>query len=207
MAKEIIEIKDEESPPKRNQSTAKPKRDKKSSNTQSQIKKLNHSIKEKVKENQKITEERDELHDKYLRSLAEMDNFRKRVKKEKEEFRNFVLREFLLELLQISDNLERALNSQSPSENDASILSGVEMIYKQLQDLLKKYYVEEIVAHGKPFDPAFHQAISKEEDLDVSEPTVQEVYQKGFLYNKKLLRPAFVKVAVPKEEGNPEEEE
>ncbi len=207
MAKEIIEIKDKESPPKRNQSKSKPKGDKRSSQAQSQIKKINHSLKEKQKENQKLTEERDELHDKYLRSLAEMDNFRKRVTKEKEEFRIFVLGEFLLELLQISDNLERALNSQSPSENDTSILSGVEMIFKQLQDLLKKYNVEEIIAQDKPFDPTFHQAISKEEDSDVSEPTVLEVYQKGFLYNNKLLRPAFVKVAVPKEEEEPEEED
>ena len=110
------------------------------------------------------------------------------------------------------DNLERALKAKTPSEkkgsvvnllgsdDEKSIISGVEMIYKQLLDLIKKNNVLEIDALGKPFDPNLHQALSKEEREDVSEPIVLEVYQKGYMYNDKLLRPTLAKVAIPKEE-------
>lgn len=206
MAKEIIEIKDDNNTETPKSPKSKPRGDKKHASNQSQIKKLQQSLKEKEEETQKLIHERDELHDKYLRTLAEMDNFHKRMKKEREEFRNFVLGEFLLELLQIYDNLERALNAPLKSKNDTSILSGVEMIFKQLKDLLQKFNVQEIDADGKPFDPTVHQAISKEEDPDVDEEIVVEVYQKGFLYNKKLLRPAFVKVAIPTQEERDTEE-
>ena len=175
-------------------------------------KKLQKKIKEQKEILEKVTKERDELEDKYLRSLAEMDNFRKRVKKEKEEFRKYVLGDFILMLLEVVDNLERALKAKATSkkneqvlnmavsEDEKSIISGVEMIYKQLMDLLKKNNVEEIDAVGKVFDPTIHQALSKEEREQVTELIVLEVYQKGFKYNGKLLRPTLAKVAVPKEE-------
>jgi len=140
--------------------------------------------------------ERDEFKDKYLRGLAEMDNFRKRMKKEREEFQKYVLTEILLDLLQIYDNLERALKAKT-SEHDKGIVSGVEIIRKQFLDLLKKYQVLEIDALGQHFDPAFHEALSKEERPGISKPVVVEVYQKGFIYHEKLLRPALTKVAVP----------
>ncbi len=140
--------------------------------------------------------EREEFKDKYLRGLAEMDNFRKRMKKEREDFQKYVLTEVLLDLLQIYDNLERALKAKT-SELDKGIVSGVEMIRKQFLDLLKKHQVLEIDALGRHFDPAFHEALSKEEREGISKPVVVEVYQKGFIYNDKLLRPALTKVAVP----------
>jgi len=71
------------------------------------------------------------------------------------------------------------------------------MTYKQLYELLKKYNTIEIESLGKPFNPNFHQALSKEERDDIKEPIVVGVYQKGFMYNDKLLRPTLVKVAVP----------
>ena len=182
-------------------------------------KKLQKKIKEQKEILEKVTKERDELEDKYLRSLAEMDNFRKRVKKEKEEFRKYVLGDFILMLLEVVDNLERALKAKTTSgknkpvlnmavsEDEKSIISGVEMIYKQLMDLLKKNNLEEIDALGKIFDPTIHQALSKEEREQVTEPVVLGVYQKGFMYNDKLLRPTLVKVAVHKEKkGEPAEE-
>jgi molecular chaperone GrpE len=144
----------------------------------------------------KCAAERDEFKDKYLRGLAEMDNFRKRMKKEREDFQKYVLTEILLDLLQIYDNLERALKART-AELDKGIVSGVEMIRKQFLDLLKKNQVLEIDALGKHFDPAFHEALSKEERPGISQPVVVEVYQKGFIYNDKLLRPALTKVAVP----------
>lgn len=175
-------------------------------------KKLQKRLKEQKELLEKVIIERNEIEDKYLRSLAEMDNFRKRVIKEKEEFRKYALGDFILALLEVVDNLERALKAKTPSEknevvlnvavseDEKSIISGVEMIYKQLMDLLKKNNVEEIDALGKVFDPTIHQALSKEEKEHINELVVLEVYQKGFKYNGKLLRPTLAKVAVPKEE-------
>lgn len=152
----------------------------------------------------KIAKERDEYKDKYLRNLAEIDNFRKRVRKEKEDFQKFALTEFLIDMLPVVDNLERALKAKESAglaaNDEYSILSGVEMIYKQLIELLKKYNVAEIQSLNKVFDPNIHQALSKEEKEGIDKPTIIEVYQKGFMYNNKLLRPALTKVAIPVEE-------
>ena len=155
-----------------------------------------HKIPESEDILKKATAERDEFKDKYLRGLAEIDNFRKRMKKEKDDFQRYVLTEFLLDLLQIYDNLERALKVKSV-ETEKSIVSGVEMIRRQFLDLLKKNQVLEIDALGKPFDPAFHEALSKEEREGISKPVVVEIYQKGFTYNDKLLRPVLTRVAIP----------
>lgn len=195
---------------------------KKSTKKRPSTKKLQNEVDEYQKKLEAALEERDDFKDKYLRNLAEIDNFRKRVKKEKEDYQKYVLGEFLLDLLQVYDNLERALKAKTPSEknesvlsllkddDEKSIISGVEMIYKQFTDLLKKYKVIEIQAQGKPFDPNLHQALSKEESEDVEEPTVTEVYQKGFMYNEKLLKPSLVKVAIPmakKPDPQPETED
>ncbi len=178
-------------------------------------KKLQHQVEEMEKNIEALSNERDEFKDKYLRNMAEIDNFRKRVKKEKEEYQKYVLSEFLLDLLQVYDNLDRALKAKTPAEkkesvltllideDEKSIVSGVEMIFKQFNDLLKKYNVIEIVALNKPFDPNLHQALSKDESETVSEPTVTEVYQKGFIYQGKLLKPSLVKVVIPKEKEKP----
>ncbi|UCH97399.1 MAG: nucleotide exchange factor GrpE [Candidatus Aminicenantes bacterium] len=183
------------------------------------IKKIQKELKDKEELLEEMKKERDEYKDKYLRNLAEIDNFRKRVKKEKEEYQKYVLSEFLLELLQVYDNLERALKAKTPSQkkesvlnllvsnDEQSIISGVGMIYKQFSDLLKKYRVVEIDALGKPFDPNIHQALSKEEKAGITDPVVVEEYQKGFMYNDKLLKPTLVKVAIPKEEEEEEEKE
>jgi molecular chaperone GrpE len=183
------------------------------------IKQLQKELKEKEALLEGLKEERDEYKDKFLRNLAEIDNFRKRVKKEKEDFQKYVLSEFLFDLLQVYDNLERALKARTPSqkngsvltllvsEDEKSIISGVQMIYKQFTDLLKRYNVVEIDALGKHFDPNVHQALSKEEREGITEPTVVEEYQKGFMYNDKLLKPTLVKVAIPKEKEEEEAEE
>lgn len=167
-------------------------------------KKTHHKTHELEENLQKVAAERDDLKDKYLRGLAEIDNFRKRVKKEKEEFQKYVLSEFFIDLLQIYDNLERALKAKNV-DNEKGIIAGVEIIRKQLLDLLKKYHVLEIDALGKPFDPLFHEALSKEERPDITQPVVVEIYQKGFTYNDKLLRPVLTKVAIPGENENNQE--
>jgi molecular chaperone GrpE len=162
-------------------------------------KKLLSKIADQEKVLKAIMGERDDYKDKFLRNLAEIDNFRKRMKKEKDDFKKYILGDFLSSLLDVVDNIERALKSRADNTEDKSIITGVEMIYKQLMELLRKNNVVEIDAMGQAFDPNLHQALSKEEMPDVLEPTVIEVYQKGFIYNEKLLRPALTKVAIPVE--------
>lgn len=169
------------------------------------LKKLQTKIKVQEKIIEKLMAERNDLKDKYLRNLAEVDNFRKRMQKEKEEYRKYFLSDFLKELLVVIDNLERALNVKNNDTGDGSIISGVEMIYKQFLDILKKNNVHEIDALNKPFDPNIHQALSKSEQEGVTEAIVAEIYQKGFMYNGKLLRPVLAKVAIPPEKDKTEE--
>lgn len=155
----------------------------------------------------KVVKERDEFKDKYLRSLAEVDNFRKRVNREKEDYYKYALGDFVLALLPIFDNLERALNHKDRKNEEQSIISGVEIIYRQLIDLLKKHHIVEIDALGKPFDPNIHQALSKVEKEGIEEAMVIEVYQKGYTIHGKLLRPSLTKVAVPKTDRGSESRE
>jgi molecular chaperone GrpE len=154
-----------------------------------ELKKRDHEIKELKREIQ-------ELKDKYLRLAAEMDNQRKRLDREKSDHFQFALTEVLREMLGVYDNFERALRSPEPTENPA-LLEGIGLIAKQYLDLLRKRGVVEIEAAGKPFDPSVHQAVMTGESADVAEPVVGEVFQKGYLLNDRLLRPALVKVIVP----------
>ena len=175
----------------------------------SQVRKSTAKLKVQEKIIEKLTTERDEFKDKLLRNMAEIDNFRKRVKKEKDEHQKYALGDFLKELLVITDNLERALKVKEGESTENSIISGVEMIYRQLMEILNKNGVKEIDAMNKSFDPNIHQALSKEEVDFVSGPTIIEVYQKGFMYNKKLLRPTLAKVAIqtePDKDNNNQEE-
>ncbi len=139
-----------------------------------------------------------EMQDKYLRASADFDNFRKRVAKEKEELVVITSQKLLVELLDVKDHLELAL-SHASSESDVKVLKeGVSLTLKQLQKFLEKCRVEEIDPRGHLFDPAYHEAI-QEEATDQQKPgTVVTVYQKGYLFQGKLLRPARVTVASEK---------
>ena len=191
-------VPDEPEAPKEGKKEAQPRKAAKTEGKKTAAQKLQQQLNKQEEIIQLVVQERDEFKDKYLRNLAEIDNFRKRIKKEKDEFQKFILGEFLIELLPVIDNLERALKtSHQPESNEKSIISGVEMIYKQLIDLLKKHGITEIESLNQPFDPKFHQALSKEEKEGISAPVIAEVYQKGYLYHDKLLRPTLVKVAIP----------
>jgi len=126
-----------------------------------------------------------------------MENLRKRLEREKDEFYQYALSELLIELFDVLDNLERALETQSKG-NGKSFREGIEMIYKQYQDLLMKQGVKPIEIKEKKFDPHLHQAFMTEESEDVEEPEVAEELQKGYTLHNRLLRPALVKVLVPK---------
>jgi molecular chaperone GrpE len=170
-------------------------------------KKLEEKLKTQDEIIRRVVKERDEFKDKYLRNLAEVDNFRKRMNKEKEDYHKFALGEFVLALLPIIDNLERALNHKDKKESEQSIISGVEITFKQMIELLKKHNIVEIDALGKPFDPNIHQALSKVEKKNIEEAVVVEVYQKGYTLHGKLLRPSLTKVAVPQKKQESESKE
>ncbi len=146
---------------------------------------------------EKLRNEASECRDKMLRTLAETDNLRKRLEKEKRDYCDFANKEFMSDLLPVLDNFDRALAAVDPAsrgESDPYRL-GIEMIYKQLEEVLKSRGLEEIKALGEKFDPFFHEAVQEEETDDYPDGTILEVLLKGYLFRGKLLRAAVVKVS------------
>jgi molecular chaperone GrpE len=173
---------------------------KKEKTLEKKIEELNKKILAKKKEIRKLKKENKELNDKYLRKLADFENLRKRFEREKNEYYQYALSEFIKELLNVVDNFERALKDSSQG-NGEGFKKGVELIYKQLLDILLKVGVKPIDTRNKEFDPRYHQALSKEESEEVSNPIIGEEFQKGYLLYNRLLRPALVKVIIPKKSG------
>lgn len=149
-------------------------------------------------ESRESAETRD-LKDRYLRSLADFENFRKRAEREKSDFYKYALSGVLRELLPVLDNFDRALEQ---AEGGDDFHKGVLLIYKQLFSVLQKYGLRPIQDSNVPFDPAVHEAVVSEEDPSVPSHTVVAVLQKGYFLHDRVLRPAMVKVAV----GGPEEQ-
>jgi molecular chaperone GrpE len=162
------------------------------------LKKKDHDIKNLRKEVEELKTELRDLKDKYLRAAAEMDNQRKRLEREKNDFYQFALAELLKELLAVLDNLDRALKSKDGRTDVQRLHEGIELIRKQFMDLLAKRGVTPLDADKKKFDPSVHQAVLTEESDAVTEPEVGEILQTGYRLNERLLRPALVKVVVPK---------
>jgi len=141
---------------------------------------------------QKLKAERDSLLDRLARAQAEFENARRRAAKEQQDFRDFASVEVIKSLLPVIDNFERALQSKSDA---AEFRSGIELIYKQLQDVLAKLGVRPIAAKGEQFDPHVHEAIEMVETRDAADHEVLEEWQRGYKYKDRLVRPAMVKVA------------
>lgn len=135
-------------------------------------------------------------YDRLLRVSAEFDNYKKRAVREADEFRKFANEALLKDLLHVVDNLERAIDSTSESGDvNACVVEGVCMTRDEIIKIFSKYGVTPVEAVGKPFDPAYHQAIMQEETDAHPENTVVSEMQKGYLLHDRLLRPAMVVVA------------
>jgi molecular chaperone GrpE len=132
-------------------------------------------------------------HDRYIRTLADFENFRKRMEREKADFFKYALGSTLKDLLPVLDNFDRALEH---AEEMDDFHKGVALIYKQLFDVLQRHGVKPIDQNGVRFDPNIHEAVVREEDPSVPNHTVVAVLQKGYFLHDRLLRPALVKVAV-----------
>jgi molecular chaperone GrpE len=141
-----------------------------------------------------LQQERDALQDRLLRTAAEFDNYRKRIDRERRDLSEFAAADVLLELLPILDNFERALQAPAPSDADA-FRKGIELIHRQVLDLLRKRGVRPIEAIGSDFDPNFHQAVIHEASDRHREGEVMQELQRGYMLGDRLLRPAMVKVA------------
>src|SRR5215468_8024965 len=141
---------------------------------------------------QRLRAERDTAVDRLARMQAEFDNARKRAAKEQQDFRDFALADSIKNLLPVVDNFERALQSKS---EPADFRAGVELIYKQLRDVLAKLGVQPIDAKGQQFDPRFHEAVEMVDTPDAADHEVLEEWQRGYKYKDRLLRPAMVRVA------------
>lgn len=141
---------------------------------------------------EKLKAERDSLLDRLARAQAEFENARRRAAKEQQEYRDFAISDAIKSLLPVIDSFELALRVKAGS-ND--FRSGIELIYKQLQDAFAKLGVRAIPAQGQPFDPHYHEAVEMVETTDAPDHHVIEELQRGYKLKDRLLRPAMVKVA------------
>jgi molecular chaperone GrpE len=146
-------------------------------------------------------EEAKKNYDLYVRSLAELDNFKKRITKEAEDNRKFANEDLIKALIPVIDNLDRALSHGEDEQNSGAILEGVKMVHKQLMDALVKYGVQEVAALGEPFDPNFHQALMQVKTNASPPNTVVSEISKGYLLNGRLIRPSMVGVSVKDEDA------
>ena len=141
-----------------------------------------------------LTEEKNALQDRLLRIAAEFDNYRKRVDRDRRDQADAAVASAVEDLLPIVDNLERAL--EAPAGEDAdSYRQGVELIHRQMMDVLRRRGVTPIESVGTDFDPQIHQAVAHEASPEHREGEVMEEFRRGYKLGDRLLRPAMVKVA------------
>ncbi|MBI3625983.1 MAG: nucleotide exchange factor GrpE [Candidatus Rokubacteria bacterium] len=136
-------------------------------------------------------------HDRALRAAAELENFKKRTQREREEYIRFANESLLREILPILDNLDRALEASRAGSEAQGVVAGVELIQRELLKVLEKFGVTPYSALGQPFDPERHEAVQRVVRPDAPDMTVVEETQRGYLLNGRVLRPAIVVVAVP----------
>ncbi len=142
-----------------------------------------------------ICKERDEyLHD-LQRLQAEFDNFRKRTIRERSEMREFLLQEFIGRLLDVNDNLDRALNTDANDESHESFRDGVKMIQQQMMTILTDYGLERIKTDGEMFDPSFHEAMMQIESDEHEPGQIVSEFMPGYMLKERVLRAAKVQVA------------
>ena len=133
----------------------------------------------------------DDMANKYVRLMAEFQNYKKRVSKEKDDLRSYANENLVLSLLEVLDNFERALKHDA---DDEGFVAGMQMIFKQMLEKLNKAGLEEIKALGADFDPNFHNAVLTGDDPKYESGKVTDVMQKGYTLNGKVTRAAMVKV-------------
>jgi molecular chaperone GrpE len=157
---------------------------------------------ENIQELQAQAAKADEYRDQLLRTAADLDNYKKRAAREKQEALKFANESLIGKLIPILDNFDMALAAVSSAQGESaqsvstdSLQQGVSMIQQQLRQVLADAGLEEINATGQPFDPNYHEAVSQQESVEVPEGHVMQQLRKGFKLRERLLRPATVVVA------------
>ena len=145
-------------------------------------------------------QEAKENYDRLLRVSAEFENYKKRASRDLAELRKFANQSLIKEMLSVVDNLELAMNSTNGHKTiDQGLLQGLDMTHNEILKVFEKFNVKPIEAKGQTFDPTFHEAVMQEATDEFDENTVINELQKGYLIHDRLLRPAMVVVARPKE--------
>ena len=152
------------------------------------------SVEAKEQQAEQPTEAQD-YYERLLRCMAEMDNLKKRLEKEKAELLQFANENLIKELLPVVDNLERALEHGRQLDAPPPLMEGLELVHQGFLKALTRFGVTPIECVGQAFDPAFHNAVMQEENTEVPDCTILKELQKGYLLQSRLLRPAMVLVA------------
>ena len=147
---------------------------------------------------QEAIEEKDDYYDKYLRLAADFDNFRKRTLKERSDYIKYSNEAIVKDLLPALDNFERAIEHVQNAKDLESIVTGVQMIFSQLESTLERFGVKKISSSGKDFDPTLHEAVSYVPSPEHEANTIIQEHQKAYFLHDRLLRPALVTVAAEK---------
>lgn len=145
------------------------------------------------KSEEKTEEKADDGNEKYVRLMAEFQNYKKRVAKEKNDIREYATEKLVMELLPVLDNFERAL-AASAEDDPAGYAKGMELIFTQMVTELQKSGLAEVEAEGQDFDPTKHSAVMTEENEELESGKVSKVLQKGYALNDKVIRPSMVAV-------------
>lgn len=146
-------------------------------------------------------QERDKFRDQFLRTAAEMENFRKRAAREREESLKYASFGLLCDLLPAMDNLRRAVDAGASEEQSGNLLQGVQMVLKQFEEILTRHGAEPISAMGEPFDPNVHEALQQVPSNDVPPLTVVRELERGFRFHDRVLRPSKVIVSSQADES------
>ncbi len=171
-------------------------------------KELMESVQKKDDEIHRLNKEKEQYIDKWKRALAELENYRKRSERQLEDTRKFATENILYQLLSILDDFDRAIAHMKDTKSTDTIKSGVEMIHKELKNLLNQYGVKHIDVLGKGYDPNFHEALEivnqkhNKEEKSNKHVVVEEILP-GYTFHNRLLRPAKVKISDSKKTEEP----
>ena len=146
-------------------------------------------------EMERLRNDVDDAQNRYLRSQADLENYRKRTRREMDDERKYAFMPLLKDLLPVIDNLERALIAAQKNPEPGKIVEGIKMVTQQFEEMLGRHGVERIDALGKPFDPNLHQAIMQQPSAEHPADTVLQITQAGFQLHDRVVRPTQVIVS------------
>jgi molecular chaperone GrpE len=144
---------------------------------------------------EQLQQEKEENYNKFLRTQADLQNFRARVNKEKEQLHKYSSQKVIEALLPVIDNFDRAVSASKETKDFDTLVEGVDMVFRQLQQLLVQEEVTALPGVGEPFDPNLHQAVMQEESSEFAPGIIIEEFQKGYRLKDRVIRPAMVKVS------------